>query len=150
MTEKEISEYHRKVNENIRKHGWHSTFVSANKSPSFSYSTGIFENFSIPEVFISSLPPNLSFELIDRYIKLFGHAKEVILNTRIDNLTDRFPVYLIEVPVFNLKNYVLSSVRFYKNDDYKYVQLVYPDTEGHFPNHPKYDYDQEIVGGFID
>ena len=72
----------------------------------------------------------------------FKYVKPVPLNTRLDDLTDRFSVYLIEVPEEKLIDYVLSSVRFYDSNPYKYVQLIYPDTAGHFPNDAGYDYDQ--------
>ena len=70
------------------------------------------------------------------------------VNKRLDFLTNRFPVYLIDVPKSNLKEYVLLSINFYKEDDYKYLQVIYPDTKGNFPNDTGYDYDQEIMGKF--
>jgi hypothetical protein len=54
MTGKQIKQYHEKVDENIRKYGYHSTFVFSEKTPSFCYSTGIFKSFGIPKIFISS------------------------------------------------------------------------------------------------
>lgn len=149
MTEEQIKQYHAKVDENIQKYGYHSTFVFADKTPSFCYSTGIFKSFGIPEIFISSLPQNLSNTLIQSYVDKFKDATPVPLNTRLDDLTDRFPVYLIEVPEDKSTDYVLSSIRFYKSNPYKYVQLVYPDTNGHFPNDAGYDYDQIIMGEFL-
>jgi hypothetical protein len=149
MSEEQIKRYHEMVDENIRTYGYHSTFVLTDKSPSFGYSTGIYESFGIPEIFISSLPQNLSSTLIQNYADKFKHAAEVPLNIRLNDLVDRFPIYLIEVPEIKLTDYVLSSIRFYNGDPYKYVQLIYPDTAGHFPNDPEYDYDQEIMGKFV-
>jgi hypothetical protein len=60
MTDEQLKEYHDKIDENIRKHGYHSTFVRADSTLSFYYSTGIYKSFGIPEIFISSLPQNLS------------------------------------------------------------------------------------------
>lgn len=148
MTDEQITQYHAKVNENIQKHGYHSTFVFAGKEPSFCYSTGIYKNFQIPEIFISSLPQNLSHTLINDYVNKFKGNASIPLNQRIDDLTDRFPVYLIEAPTEKLANFVLSSIRFYNSEPYKYVQLIYPDTSGHFPNDNGYDYDQIIIGQF--
>ena len=148
MTDEQIKNYHDKVAENIRKHGYHSTFVFADKSPSFCYSTGIYRTFGIPEIFISSLPQNLSLGLIENYVDKFKKADSVPFDKRIDDLTDRFPIYLIEVSNDKLTDYVLSSIRFYKDEQFKYVQLVYPDTNGHFPGDKDYDYDQIIMGRF--
>ncbi len=148
MTEEQIKQYHEKVDSNIRTYGYHSTFVFAGKSPSFCYSTGIYKNFGMPEIFISSLPQNLSNELIAAYAQKFKGSTSIPLNTKIDDLTDRFPVCLIEASIDKLAEYVLSSKRFYGNEDYKYLQLIYPDTKGRFPNDVGYEYDQEIMGVF--
>jgi hypothetical protein len=148
MTNEQIKNYHDKVVDNIKKYGYHSTFVFADKTPSFCYSTGIYKSFGLPEIFISSLPQNLSHGLIENYVNKFKNTDSVPLDTRIDDLTDRFPIYLIEVQTDKLTDFVLSSIRFYKDEDYKYVQLIYPDTEGHFPNDKGYDYDQIIMGQF--
>ena len=150
MTDEQIKQYHDTVDENIRKHGYHSTFVFSDKSPSFCYSTGIFKTFKIPEIFISALPQNLSHGLIENYVDKLKAATSIPLYTKIDDLTERFPVYLIEVPTEKLIDYVLSSIRFYENSEYKYLQLVYPDVKGHFPNEEGYDYDQLIMGQFKD
>jgi hypothetical protein len=150
MTDEQIKKYHDKVDDNIRKHGYHSTFVFADNTPSFCYSTGIYKSFGIPDIFISSLPQNLSHELIEKYVNKFKTVDSIPFDEKIDDLTDRFPVYLIDVPVDNLKDYVLSSIRVYDKEDYKYVQLIYPDVKGHFPNDRGYDYDQIIMGQFND
>jgi hypothetical protein len=147
MNHKQKDEYHKKVNENIQQFGYHSTFVFSQDSPSFCYSTGIFENFKIPELFISSLPQNLSFDLINKYVETFKD-KTVLLNSKIDYLTERFPVYFIESSNHRLLDFVLTSIKYYKDRDYKYLQLIYPDTNGKFPNEKGYDYDQEIFGDF--
>ncbi|GAA4741087.1 DUF4262 domain-containing protein [Flavisolibacter ginsenosidimutans] len=148
MREQHKQDYFQQVDQNIRNHGYHITFVLADESPSYCYSTGIFKSFNIPEIFISSLPKNLSFDLVDSYVQLFKNAESIPLETKIPNLTSRFPVYLIEVPTPNLMDYALSSVRFYGSEEYKYLQIVYPDTKGNFPNEVGYNYDQEIMGIF--
>ena len=148
MTKKQKKEYFEKVDENIKKIGYNMTFVFADKTPSFCYSTGVYKSFGIPEIFISSLPENLSFELVKNYVDKFKESKSMELNEKLDDLCDRFPVYLIDVPTDKLKDYVLTSIRVYDGEKYKYIQLIYPDTEGHFPNDLGYNYDQEIFGEF--
>jgi hypothetical protein len=149
MTEEQIRQYHQRVDDNISKYGYHATFIFSDNSPSFCYSTGIYKSFGIPEIFISSLPQNLSSTLMANYVEKFKQTRDVPINVRVDDLTDRFPVYLIDVPEIKLTDYVLSTIRFYNGDPYKYVQLIYPDTAGHFPNDADYDYDQVIMGQFV-
>lgn len=138
--------YFEKVYDNIQNIGYHTTAVlEAENSTPFAYSTGIFENFKIPELFISGLGPNLSGELIEKYVEKYKFTK-IPLNRKIKNLIDRFPVYLIKVNNLNLENYILTSIKFYENRDYKYLQLVFPDLNGNFPHELNYNYDQQIIG----
>jgi hypothetical protein len=149
MTEEKIKEYFEKVDKSIKEYGYNLTNVFATKdSPSFCYSTGIYKNFKIPELFISSLPPGLCDQLTAKYIKSFKDKQTIPLNVKLDYLIDRFSVYLIEVPISKLSEYVLTSIRFYNGDGYKYLQIIFPDTKGRFPNETGYDYDQEIMGQF--
>ena len=70
----------------------------ADSTPSFCYSTGIYKSFGIPEIFISSLPKNLSQGLIENYVNKFKNSDSIPIDKRIDDLTDRFSIYLNEVP----------------------------------------------------
>jgi hypothetical protein len=107
--------YFKRVYDNIENIGYHTTAImeEQNFTP-FAYSTGIFENFKIPELFISGLGPNLSGEIIKKYVEKFKNGK-VPLNVKIEDLIERFPVYLIKVDNQNLSEYVLTSIKFYKN-----------------------------------
>ncbi|MDP3928492.1 MAG: DUF4262 domain-containing protein [Bacteroidota bacterium] len=141
--------YFKIVDENIAKTGYHITAVleETNFTP-FSYSTGVFDNFKIPEIFISGLGPNLSGELIKKYVDNYK-LNDVPINQTLKDFTDRFPVVFIQVKNEQLSDYVLSSIRHYGKRNYEYIQLVFPDLKGKFPNENGYDYDQEILGNFI-
>jgi hypothetical protein len=138
--------YFKRVYDNIKNDGYHTTAILEEKDfTPFAYSTGIFENFKIPELFISGLGPNLSGQLIKSYADKYKFEKAP-LNTKIDDLTDRFPVYFINVSNEDLEEYVLTSIKFYEDRNYEYLQLVFPDLNGNFPSEPNYDYDQKIIG----
>lgn len=148
MTDEQIKQYHDKIDDNIKRIGYNSTFVSADSTPSFCYSTGIYKSFGIPEIFISALPQNLSHELIKNYVNIFKDLEVIPLNEKVTYLSDRFSIYLIPVAKDRLAEYVLTSLRSYKGEDYQYVQLIYPDTNGYFPDEVGYDYDQIVMGQF--
>lgn len=140
-------DYAAKVRENVATHGFHITHVDCRDSPSFCYSTGIWKTFSIPEIFISSLPPNLSHQLISQYVKRHSAAGPP-LNQRVTAIDERFDYFLIPVALDRLENYVLASMKFYGDKPFDHLQLIYPDAELRFPNEAGYDYDQEIMGQF--
>jgi hypothetical protein len=105
-TKREI--YFERVYNNIKNIGYHTTAILEEKNfTPFAYSTGIFENFKIPELFISGLGPNLSGQLIKSYAEKYKFEK-IPLNKKIDDLTDRFPVCFIKVENNDLEDYVLT------------------------------------------
>jgi len=140
--------YFKNVYDNIKKHGFHTTYIieDIDVTP-FGYSTGIFDNFKIPEIIISGLPPNLTSDLISNYASKYKF-KTPPTNQKIDDLSDRFSVYLIEVDIKKLTEYTLTSIEHYGNREYKFLQLIFPDLDGHFPNDKKHSYDLEIFGEF--
>jgi len=141
-------EYFKKVHKNIETKGFHTTAVLENVDfTPFAYSTGIYENFKIPELFISGLGPNFSGQLIENHVEKYKFDK-IPLNTKIENLTDRFPVYFVEVDNEILDEYVLSSIKYYGTREFKYLQLIFPDLNYRFPNENGYDYDQKVLGNF--
>lgn len=146
MEEEKKERYFKKVNQNINENGFHITYVMENIDfTPFGYSTGIYKNFKIPELFISGLPNGLTTELIKNYIEKYKFGI-IPINKKIDDLIDRFQIYFIEVENESITEYVLSSIKYYDNNKFKYLQLIFPDLNGHFPNEPDYDYDQEILG----
>jgi hypothetical protein len=146
MDDKKKEDYFNKVYNNIKNNGYHTTAVleEIDFTP-FAYSTGIFKNFKIPELFISGLGPNLSGELIENYVGKFKFS-EVPLHRKIQNLNDRFAVYFISVKNSDIAEYALTSVKFYENRNYEYLQLIFPDLNGKFPNEAGYNYDQKVLG----
>ncbi|MGX7666749.1 DUF4262 domain-containing protein [Flavobacterium pedocola] len=143
--------YHSKVEENVAKYGFHITYVLEDEAgPSFCYSTGLYKNYNIPEIFISGLPQNLSFTMVGDYAKKFKNII-VPINKKLDSFSEdfNFPIYFIEIDNKNLSEHVYATDRFYDGDDYKYLQLIYPDTKGNFPNESGYLYNQEIFGELI-
>lgn len=146
MKDEQKEKYFKIVYDNITKYGFHTTYVmeEIDFTP-FGYSTGIFENFEIPELFVSGLPNGLTTGLVKNYAERYKFGN-VPINEKIEDLFERFPVYFIEVKNESLTEYVLSSIKHYENKEFKYLQLIFPDLNGNFPNEPNYDYDQEIIG----
>jgi hypothetical protein len=149
MSSKKKQEYFERVYKNIEENGFHTTYImeELNFTP-FGYSTGIYKNFKIPELFISGLPGNLTGELIQKYADKYKFGL-VPINEKVEDLTDRFPVFFIKVTNESLNEHTLSSIKYYENDEYEYLQLIFPDLNGHFPNEADYNYDQKIFGEIL-
>jgi hypothetical protein len=136
------------VRRNIRKHGFHSTWVWADEKPSWCYSTGIYETHGLPELIISSLPSNLSASLVRAYASRFRDNAPPIATRIARQAEDRFDYYLIRADPERVREYVLATHTYYGGAAVPYLQLIYPDTRGLFPHDPGYDYDQELFGDY--
>ena len=138
--------YLKKIDDDIEEFGYHVTYVMEEKDfTPFGYSTGLYKNFGIPEVFVSGLPNGLTNTLITNYAEVFKD-KSIPFHKKLDNLIDRFQVYITPVDSSKLEERVLASIRLYDGLDFKSVQIIYPDLEGYFPEEPGYNYDMEILG----
>ena len=136
----------KRIDDDIEKYGYHVTYVMEEKDfTPFGYSTGLYKSFGIPEVFVSGLPNGLTNTLITNYAEIFKD-KSIPFNEKLDNLIERFLVYLIPIESSILEEKVLASVRLYDGINFDSVQVIYPDLNGFFPGEEGYDYDMEIMG----
>jgi len=134
------------IDNDIKEFGFHVTYVLEEKDfTPFGYSTGLYKNFGISEVFVSGLPNGLTNTLITNYAEIYKD-KSIPFNEKLDNLIDRFLVYLIPVESSSLKEKVLASYRLYDGANFESIQIIYPDLNGYFPGDENYDYDMEIFG----
>jgi len=99
----------------------------------------------IPEVFVSGLPNGLTNTLITNYAEIYKE-KQLRYYQKLNELIDRFPVYLIPVESSSLREKVLASYRLYDGSEFESIQIIYPDLNGYFPEDKNYDYDMEIFG----
>src|SRR5262245_5356738 len=104
-----MTDYAKAVRENVERYGFHTTSVGAGDVPAFSYSTGIYESYVIPEIIISTLPPRLSHDLISQYVERF-QASGPSIGQRITAVKERFDYYLVPVPLVRIQNYVLATI----------------------------------------
>ena len=146
MSDDKKRRYFEIVDKNIKENGFHVTYVlEAKDFTPFGYSTGLYKNFGIPEAFVSGLPNGLTNTLITNYAQTFRDQK-VPLYKKLNFIIDRFPVFLIAVKSLDLSEKILSSFKFYNQDNFDSIQIIFPDLNGKFPNEDGYDYDQEIFG----
>jgi len=139
-------EYLALIDHHIEKYGFHVTYVLEEKNfTPFGYSTGLFKNFGIPEVFVSGLPNGLTNTVITNYAEIYKE-KQITFHQKLNELIDRFPVYLIPVESSVLEERVLASYRLYDGPEFESIQVIYPDLNGYFPEDKNYDYDMEIFG----
>lgn len=149
MEESKRQIYFEMVDRNIQKHGFHVTYVLEEMGHTpFGYSTGLYKNFRIPEAIVSGLPNGLTNTLINNYANIFRN-KKIELNKKLNNLIDRFPVYIVSVKNSDLSEKILSSFKFYDGKEFDSIQIIFPDLTEKFPTEIGYDYDQQIFADLL-
>lgn len=131
------------IRKNIAKYGWHSfgIFPTKDDSPdkaNFTYTVGLREK-GFPELIIIGLPNESAHALIGDAIKQF-ERNGVPKDGQVDATLANMPLVYREVPTEEAaKEHTCWVGNYYKNNDYKVIQIVWPDRAGLLPWEPGCD-----------
>lgn len=128
-----LSEHEQRFCENIEKYGFAITNVFEDASgPSFSYSTGFWQKFELPEVIIfghsSDIAGQMLWNLFDELVtgrELKGGSESTEI---LDNHVCKFRVLLEEQRLLHLT----WSDWYYCRKPFPSLQMFWPDAEGRF------------------
>lgn len=117
----------------IREHGWAHTYVFGDaEHSSFDYSTGWWLSINHPEIIVFGMSIDLSERI------LWGIYREVLSGgpltegVRTDRAFENLPAYAFEVSSRFYPDYLGWSRWFYGGDDFRCLQIVWPDRNGLF------------------
>jgi len=123
----------------IDQYGWHVMSVapraeSKDKQEWFSYSTGIFMQFSHPEILLCGLGADTAIRIINEIGNALKNGRRFDLDTDCDDiLADNVKCRFRRVHISRYKDYVGWSLWFYEGDDFPLWQCFWPDRDGHYP-----------------
>jgi hypothetical protein len=137
MRTRHSNEYERNLLSNISKHGWQCTSVGgAERTPSFSYTIGLYHSFGYPELLIFGVRPKTAHGVFTTAASAAASGKPFDLDQPTDRLFQGFTAVFVEVPTAEYHNYVLSSLWYYEGHAFPLYQIVWPFEDGTFPWHP--------------
>lgn len=125
----------RRVAADVERHGCHvvSVFDPDDREPTFSYSIGIGRSAGAPEAIVIGLKPSLGHSMINGYCRRV-RAGEVFERGRLyEGFLEDFPNYIEPVRLRRHEPCTLGCTRFYGDEPYAVVQLVWPSTRGVWP-----------------
>ncbi|MGE0329161.1 MAG: DUF4262 domain-containing protein [Ramlibacter sp.] len=134
-TSKRKAEYFARVARDVSKYGCHivSVFDPEGEEPDFSYSVGVQQTSRAPEVIVLGLRAELAAFVINEYNRRVRAGKRFRRGKRYAGFLDGFPVYFEPVRASRLKEYTLGCDRFYGDETYAVMQIIYPTTKGVWP-----------------
>lgn len=129
------------VQKNIRDYGCHVYSVLAaedGNSPSFSYSIGLEDSASVPDVIVLGENAQIGKSMIDAYQE-FVLAGQRFEPSRLYSgfLGGGFEVYVEPVSPDAVADYMLGCVRWYGERPWRAAQIVYPSVQGVWPWEPR-------------
>lgn len=100
------------------------------------YTVGLWQNARHPELIVFGLPAERAQLLLDQA------ASEVvsgaILRTPVEGLTEEYPLQVHPVLPVHHREHLAYNRWYYRGDGFEAAQLVWPDTETRFFDHPDY------------
>lgn len=148
------NDYERSVLANVESFGWHCTSVTPkmeSQQPPFSYTVGLSYSYGHPEFVIFGLPSKVSYSILSALAEAAESGKMWPLNEPCNDLLEGYPCVFVKVPRERQYDYVFSALWFYAEHEFSLYQVVWPDSEGHFPWHPAADRsfqtEQPVLGG---
>ena len=129
------AENDKKVASDIRKYGCHviSVFDPEEKEPNFSYSIGIQESSGVPDAIVIGLPPNLGGFIINEYNRRVKARKRFKRGKLYTGFIEGFSVYVEPARPKLAAQYTFGCDRYYEDEPYSIVQIVWPSTSGVWP-----------------
>ena len=134
-----MNEAEKKIIRNIEEFGCHVTSVFDPKGdePNFTYSTGISNSYSAPELIIVGLDSQLSHTIINLYAERVENGEKYNTESFYLGFLSGFEVCFRTVSSEHKKSFMLSSCWLYGNNNFEAIQLIFPTTSGVWPWEPE-------------
>ena len=135
MTENEEEEEKEKtILNDINEYGCHVIHVfEEEEHPRFTYSVGIEQVSDQPELLVTGLPQELAHSIINDYSRRIKAGETFEPDSYYEGFLGGFDVTFKEVEKKHYTHYLGWAIWLYKGDDFKVLQLIYPNTSGVWP-----------------
>jgi len=131
-----------KLISDVREYGLHIINVFADDSgPGWSFTVGLFLNYSHPEVLIYGLKERQSHLILNDLRDHVATGETFLSGARTDALLQGHDVCFLDVPLEQYPDHLGYAMWFYRSlpEPFPCVQLVWPDKANKFPWEQGYD-----------
>lgn len=113
-----------------------SVFDPEGAQPRFSYSIGISRSCGAPELIVVGLNPELGKWIVNEYYRRASTGETFSPDVLYAGFLDGFPVKFAPVAREHRQEYMCSSCWLYGGPDFEALQLIWPGTDGTWPDGP--------------
>ncbi len=130
----------RKLLQTLEEWGWFVIKVGASDSlPAFAYSLGLYERFKHPEIVLFGLDFEIMHRLINDAGKRIRQGQTYEDRHRYNDLLDGHECEFRRVDPRRYDGLLNYAVWYYRSQPFPALQLVWPDSQGHFPGESGFD-----------
>lgn len=130
----DLTEAGRRVLQNIAEQHCHVVHVAADRDgPSFSYTVGLWHHFRQPEVIVFGLEPELADDLFDALVERCVAGERFATDEKHEGLLVGYAVRFLALAQSAAAPYFGAATWAYQGDDYRCLQLVWPDKNRRWP-----------------
>jgi len=130
----QLDEHEQNFVAQIRKHGWFGTHVAPDdESPGFSYTTGLWLKFRLPELILFSMSKKTAQDTFWHIYRELEAGRRFPVGEPTREIFETAAAILLPVSAEQYPSHLGWSRWFYGNDNFECLQLVFPDRGGEFP-----------------
>ena len=124
-----------RVANDVSEYGCHvvSVFDPEGEQPYFSNSIGIQQTSGVPEAIVVGLKPELGGWMVNEYNRLVRAGHRLRRGVLYPGFLEGFEVYIEPARRKLLAEYTFGCDRYYGDQPYEVVQIVWPSTSGVWP-----------------
>lgn len=104
--------------------------------PGHCYTVGLWKTYNHPELIIFSLPAERAQLLLEQAVEKIGQGQQIA--TFVAHLAVGYALRVESVQARHHREFLSYNRWFYRGDDFQACQLVWPDADHNFPDHPAY------------
>ena len=136
-------EFDKRIADNIREYGWHCLHIASTEEDEtpFTYTIGLFETYSGPEIFIFNVEPKKAHAVLNvcaQVLREGGTIEPEVPDDRI--LAGGYKVIFRPLRHELFDEYAGTAVRHYGHSTFPAYVMFFPDAAGRFPWESGYDY----------
>jgi hypothetical protein len=118
----------------IREHGWLRTAaIAEDGKPGFSFTTGFELTAAEPELIMFDPPDRVDHQIFWNIFRAAKGGQSLPLGACTADVFSTLPAFVFPVAKRHFADHLGWSRWFYRGDDFRCSQIVWPDPDGHFP-----------------
>ena len=139
-----MSKAHQYLEENIAEYGWTAVGTETHDGVPFLYTIGLTEKYNHPEVVITGIGMQQAKAIVDCAVKKIEDGRqfgvdeisdEVIIGSDGSSVNVKF----VSTNMHNRIRYMCQAYYHHDENDFKALQLLWPDTSGVFPDNENFE-----------